>query len=1004
MEFRILGPVEIGLEGARLQLGGPKQRAVLATLLLHPNRVVSVSRLIDVVWGEMPPRTARVQLQGHISALRQVFAAAGWDEETIETRSAGYLIRVRPKELDLDLFEERVRQAQRARAVGSYPEAAAGFASALGLWRGDALSDLPQEALPAELARLEERRLAVLEERIDADLAVGRHTDLVAELTGLANQHPLRERFHSQLMLAYYRSGRQSDALTVYRNARSTLVEELGLEPGTELQQLEQLVLSGEPVTEHPGPAPVVVPSQLPPDVADFTGRAEMLGRVQDQLTAGPKQSRQAIAITAVAGQAGVGKTTLAVHAAHSMLDQFPDGQLHVNLRGAGKSPGDPMWVLDHFLHGLGVDGTAVPDSLEDRMAMYRTRLASQRILVVLDNAADEAQVRPLLPGSPGCAVLITSRVRLAGLEGATLLDLDVLNQGEATELLARIAGHERVHTERAAAGQIVRLCKELPLAVRIAGARLAARPHLPLRRLVDVLSDRHRRLDELRIGDLAVRASLTLSYDGLNAEVRRAFRRFGLLDMPDFTCWVAAAVLNSSLAEAEPVVESLVDAQLLEVTGDAREGPSRYRMHDLLNVYARERAAAEDRCDDRHGAVRRALGGWLALADWAADAIQGTASWIDHGAAQRWCPDDACDESTFDDPLGWFEQERAALIAAIEQAAAGGWHEVAWDLANSLGLFLELRGGFADWRHTHQVALRASQRAGDHRGSAIMLRGLGEVHAYQDRYADALGCLEHAVAEFRRADDVGGEADTFCGFGLVYRLQGRLVEALQAFQRAATLLADVGDRPDRAYALLGVARSNLELGRLGQAEAPAAGALASFRTCGYRHGEAQALHNLGILRSHQCRLDEAVTCLRQALATFADLGEHHSNAYALLALGNVYTGQDRREVASNLFQQCLQTFAELGDPAGEARTSHSLGRVHADQGASDTAAGYFARSARIWADLGLPSRQATALQALGDAQDAAGQPDEAQRSRQQAQLLSIELSADDEPSNRTAP
>jgi DNA-binding SARP family transcriptional activator len=529
MEFRVLGPVEVWDGTRRLDLGGPKPRALLAVLALHANRVVSTDHLVDQLWGEAPPPTARSLVQVYVSRLRQALhrsrdgsAAA----PMLVTRPSGYLLRLEPGELDLECFEDLTAEARRAAADGDLERAAERWCAGLALWRGPSLAGVASAVLQrTAVPRLEEARVVALEERLEIDLRRGRHAELVGELEALIASYPHRERLRHQLMLALYRSGRQAEALIVYRSTRSMLVEELGLEPSPALQRLEQAILRADPALERASlragatrqePGPPAEPCLLPPDIDDFTGREAAVTEVEGLLEA---RQGTAIVISAIAGKAGVGKTALAVHVAHRLRRRFADGQLYVNLRGAEAQALDPAEVLAGFLRALGVEGGAIAEGLEERVRQYRSGLADRQLLVVLDNAASEAQVRPLLPASRGCAALITSRAHLGGLEAAHLLTLEVLEAEQAVALLAKLAGPERVAAEPEAAQAIVQLCGRLPLAVRIAGARLAARPQWRLALLAERLADERRRLDELATGDLEVRASVALSYHGRNQQ-----------------------------------------------------------------------------------------------------------------------------------------------------------------------------------------------------------------------------------------------------------------------------------------------------------------------------------------------------------------------------------------------------------------------------------------------------------------------------------------------------
>jgi DNA-binding SARP family transcriptional activator len=592
LQFALLGPLDVW-DGDRSLVPGPaKHRALLAALLLTPNQMVPFGRLVAVLWGEQPPASAAPVLRVYVSGLRRLLG-----QERIRTAAGGYLIAVAPEQVDLHRFEGLATRAQRARDAGRLDEASELFRTALGLWRGPALADVESDELQrVEAVRIEELRLKTLEDRLDLDLERGRHREVIGELRQLVASFPLRERPWAQLMLALHRSGRRAEALEVYQEARRTLVAELGLEPGEELRQLHQKLLVDDPTLSgprqpSPAAAPSAAPRELPPDVPDFTGRQDALAWTREAVEA----SGSAPLHIVFHGQPGVGKTALALHAATALGSRFPDGQLYADLRGAGSAPVEAAAVLAGFLRSLGCPDSAVPAGFADRLGRYRSLMAGKRLLIVLDNAASEAQVRPLLPATPGSVALVTSRSPLAGLEGGQSYELDVLPAAHAVELLDRVVGQQRVRAELQAAQQVVALCGQLPLALRIAGARLARRPSWSLSHLAGRLEDERHRLDELQAGDLAVRGSIGFGYQSLAPGERGLFRRLGLLSAADFAAWVAAPLLGDSAESATRLVESLADASLLEPLSPDPAGQERYRLHDLTRLYARERFDQEE-------------------------------------------------------------------------------------------------------------------------------------------------------------------------------------------------------------------------------------------------------------------------------------------------------------------------------------------------------------------------------------------------------------------------
>ncbi|MGH3977510.1 MAG: BTAD domain-containing putative transcriptional regulator [Pseudonocardiaceae bacterium] len=966
MEFEVLGPLRVRGSSSHAPLTAGMPRTLLGMLLAGANRPVPFDVLVDALWGGRSEPGAIKKLQLHIHRLRRALGDPG----RIRLERSGYALRVHPGELDADRFETLLAEGNGAAGSGEPARAVTLIRQALELWRGEPYGDVADVAvLRTEADRLVERHLAAIEQLYDAELASGRAAAIVPELAEPATAHPLRERLQALLMTALYRAGRQADALEVYRRTRTTLIEELSQEPGPELQRLQQAILAADPILEPAAPA-AVTPTQLPADVAEFTGRDTQVALVRDQLAGAAGGGPRAVVISAIAGKAGVGKTTLAVHAAHQLSEQFPDGQLHVNLRGAEAHPLDPAEVLARFLHALGADGAAIPEDLDERAAMYRSRLAGKRVLILLDNAARESQVRPLLPGTPECGVLVTSRARLAALPGARLVDLDILEPGQAVELLARIAGPGRIAAEPAAGEQIARLCGYLPLALRIAAGRLAARPDWTVGRLAGALTDERRRLDELRLGDLEVRTSLQLSYDALDATARRVLRRLGMLEAPDFAAWVAAAVLDVPLARARQVLERLVDAQLLDVVGDDSAGQMRYRFHDLLRVFARERLHAEDPAADPTAALERALGGALALTEQATQRLWGQAC---RAGELRWRPGPAETEALLAVPLAWLDAERVYLVACIEQATGSGLDELAWRLAHSLGFFLDVRGYLDECRRTHEVALAASRRAGSDTGAGYMLRGLGMVHIVQDRYDEAMDCLQQAHGAFRHAGDRHGEADVRCSFGVLYRVLGRPAEALECCRQALPTYREVGDRAGESFALYSHGVLLLEQDRPGDARPYLDQALALYRELRNRRGEGQVLRRMGALHHAEDRLDEAVSCLQRCLDIFDEFGDRQLTGYTLQELGAVHVEQGRRADAESLFHRSLQLLRELVDRHGEARTLLGLGELHHAEAHHDQAVTHLTHAMRIWDSLDLPLWQARARRSLGEVHAAAG-------------------------------
>jgi DNA-binding SARP family transcriptional activator/Flp pilus assembly protein TadD len=916
----VLGPLEVRVDGRPVCLA-PMEQALLVALLARANQVVTGDRLIGQLWHDPSSMPSRNALHALVRRLRRAIG-----EGICHTRGSGYLLSVEPGQLDLHRFETLTGEAGQAVAAGDLPRAAAYLQAALALWRGPALAGVP--AMPvttAEAARLEDLHLAALEQRIEVELRLGRHAELAGELTRLVAEHPDREPFYNQLMLALYRSGRRSEALAVYRTLHRRLVDELGLEPGKAAKDLQRAILTGDPVLQPPGKAPDPppaaaapapagrVPYQLPASSPAFTGRRRELDLLGRLFTEG--SPAETVVVAAIYGAAGIGKSALALAAGHRLRADFPGGQLYADLRGG--TPGlvarEPGEVLGRLLRSLGVEGRRIPSDLEDRSALYRSLMAGRRALVLLDNAADPAQVRPLLPGTPGGGVLVTSRQILPGLEGATHLHLGVLPPEDAVVLLSRLVGAQRVQAEPAAAAELARLCGYLPLALRIAGARLAGRPRWPLSVLIERLTEQCRRLDELVAGDLAVRSSFQVSYRGLSttpagsADQARAFRLLSLLDGPDVGVPAAAALLDRPPVAVEAALERLVDAHLLETPA-----PGRYRFHDLLRLFARERAAEEEPEQQRTAALVRALGWYLAGAE---------------RANRLLCPGEPVPEDTGPHPgleafdgrdaaLAWLERERVNLLAAAEQLArvpddlAGRL----WRFAEALFCFLDLRGYWSELERVCELALAGARRRGDRLGQAHAHRGLAALAWRRYRLGEALGHLRRSLALFRETGDVRGRARSLNSLGLVRCEQHRYEDAVACYRRALPLFGQAGDRRGEGQAHNNLGEAYRRLGRRDQALDHLGKDLAICRELGDRRGEAITCCNLGEVQRDLGRHGEALDWYRRSLAICHELEDHRGQGINLAGIGDVCLKAGRFEEATGHLRRSIDLLERVGD------------------------------------------------------------------------------------------
>jgi DNA-binding SARP family transcriptional activator/tetratricopeptide (TPR) repeat protein len=964
LRVQLLGPVRAWVGEQELELGGPRRRAVLGMLAIRANQAVSRSELIDGMWGEDPPASAVNSVHVYVAGLRRVLEprrARRAPGQVLSAAGPGYLLRLEPGQLDTQALDRHLAQARQRSAAADPAVSAQSLDAALGLWQGSALSGVPGPWADVERARLNELRLTAIEERVELSLALGDHHQVVAQLAGLIREYPLRERFRGQLMVALYRCGRQAEALAEFAEARRVLAEELGIEPGPGLRRLQRQVLNADPALDVPagtsavpgtsampgtgsltsgggrGPArpqPAdLVPRELPADVNAFTGRAGELAELDRLLAAGAHdaghggpETAAAVVISAVAGSAGVGKTTLAVHWAHRVRDAFPDGHLYVNLRGY--DPGEPVAATDAlagFLCSLGVAAQDIPAGVEERAARYRSMLDGRRLLVVLDNAAGVEQISPLLPGTPSCVVVVTSRDSLAGLVaryGARRLDLDLLPAADAVTLLRVLIG-ARVDADPDAAATLAGQCARLPLALRVAAEFAVTRPGLTLAQLVSELGGEQRRLDLLEAGGdprTAVRTVFSWSYRHLSADVARAFRLVGLHPGPDLDVYAAAALTGATPERAHDVLDLLARAHLIH---SARAG--RYGMHDLLRAYARDLAATED-ADTEEGrrALTRLLDYYLA----AAAAAMDTAVPAERNRRPRIPP-----PATPIPPMGspaaaqaWLDGERATLVAAA-YTAVRGWPDHAARLSAILWRYIETGGHYTDAVTVHTGAVRAARQAGDRAAEAYALNALGIVER-RGRTRQAVGYLQQALALFSGIGDRFGAACALTNLGSCDWRQGRYAEAASHRRQALALYREVGDRLGEARALKGLGLVECRQGRYRLAAGHFQESLVLYGELGDRSNEARALVHLGIVDGRVGRYPQAVGHLRQALGLFREIGDRSGAASALAGLGSVAGQQGHYLEAVGYFQRALTLFREIGERDAEAEALNSLGEV----------------------------------------------------------------------------
>ncbi|MBP2328416.1 DNA-binding SARP family transcriptional activator/tetratricopeptide (TPR) repeat protein [Kibdelosporangium banguiense] len=896
LRIEVLGRLRVLRGGTAVDLGTPQQRAVLAVLILHANRPLGREKFINAVWGLQAPEYAVNLLQKHVSRLRKSLAPPAGDPagpDLVTWTDAGYVFTVRPGELDLDDFEREVDQAAAARAAGDLPKAAQALRTASELWRGPLCDGLTGPFLEAYRDRLAERRVGVLEEQIELELSIGDGADLVGQLRDLVAEHPLRERLRGLLMLALYRSQRQADALAAYHDTRQYLLEELGIEPAARLRQLYQRMLSadpalmpgtGEPVTAPPDPVSVAVPvrsipAQLPHRVAHFVGREDQLAQLR-RLRPGDSGSPALVVIT---GTAGVGKTTLAVHWAHQVRDQFPDGQLYVNLRGfdAAGTRVEPSDALMAFLNALGVPTIQIPPQVDARAALFRSVLSDRRVLVVLDNAGTAEQVRPLLPASDGCLTIVTSRNWLNGLvavDGAERLNLDLFNTDEARQMLSRRLGDHRLSAEPDAVEEMLASCAGLPLALTIVAARAAFYSAFPLAVLAGQLPAHQAGLDAFRGDDQStdLRAVISWSYRVLEPGPARLFRLMGGHPGPDITIAAAASLLGENLATAGAALTALATAHLVD-----ERTPGRYSFHDLLRAFAIEEAEVVESDSDRQAALQRVLYHYLRTAQYADLLISpdreplATVPPVE-GAVVAGPADEVA-------ALSWFAAELPVLLASVDLPHRTRLDAVTSRLVWGLGTFLDRRG------HWHE-------------------------RRYDEGYTGYRELLEHSG----RSGDQSGQAHVHFHLTWVLERQGKHREALAHAQQAATLFTESGSKGGLADCLNAIGWCYAQLGDTEHAIANCSQALVLHRQAGHRAGEAHTLDSLGYAHQRLGKHDKAVLYYGRAVELWSELGVPFYEADTLTRVGDAHHANGDLGLARDAWRRALLVFEGFGHPGAD--------------------------------------------------------------------------------------
>ncbi|WP_203900385.1 AfsR/SARP family transcriptional regulator [Virgisporangium aliadipatigenens] len=1004
--LRMLGTLEYRDGDAWAPVPPGQPRTVLAVLMIEAGRTVSADRLVDEIWGERPPRAARNAVQGYVMRLRRLLG----DGYALLSRDRGYAIDLADDDLDASVFAREVEMARRRLLDGDLRRGAGMLADALALWRGPALCDVPAgPTVTAESARLEEARLVAVEAHLGARLDLGQHAEITTELRRLVDAHPLREELRAKLMLALYRGGRRADALAAYREGRELLDRDLGLEPGPRLTGLELAILRDAP--ELAGPerdaGPIVVPAQLPSPVAGFTGRADQLARLDALLppaalvpsadpppvalsptrTASPggtgsaggltpggaasgvlasgrdgvtvvKAPEPGLTIATVVGTAGVGKSALAAQWAHRVRALFPDGQLHVNLRGyAAGPPLPPLEALHQFLSALGVAADRLPVDLDEAAGLFRSLTAGRRMLLLLDNACEPAQVRPLLPGGAGSMVLVTSRDELGGLiarDGAVRLALSTLTPQEGRALVAGLLPAERT-ADAAAVDQLVALCGGLPLALRIAAANLDLQPrHTIADHVAELRGDRLGALAVAGDPQVAVRAAFDLSYGALPLGARQLFRLLGLVPGPDIGVAAAAALARTTVAGARSLLGELSRAHLVE-----EHAPGRYAMHDLLRHYAAARAADELTEAGRRVALAGFFDHHLGTVDAAAARLypdklrlprptpaEGTTRPTPPETGSRAVADDgsvrpAGGAIAFDDhrrAREWLDTERPNLLAILHHAADHGPPQVGWWLADALRGYFDTSMRLVDWRAAALAGLRCAEADDDVRARVAMRLSAAALHWKRARYTQALDEYAAAASASRAADWADGESAAVGNAGVVYQELGYLERAAESYTRALTINERTGWRPGRANGLNNLGEVLRGLGRLDEATACCAEALEIFRATGSRIGEAGAVTALAAIHRDAGRLPEALRLAREAAVLAGEVFDQRQQADALNTLASIECLLDHFADALRHHRAALELAREFDSPYTEAQSLVGLALAHHGAGESTPA------------------------------------------------------------------
>ena len=966
MEFRVLGPTELWLAGRQRDLGPARERGVLAILLLTPGTIVPAETLIDRLWDAQPPAKARESLSVYVARLRASLRQALGDSVRLAGRLSGYALDIDPEAVDLHQFRRLRRQADALVAGGDHDGAAQLLREADGLWRGQALAGIRGDWMTRMRHSLEEERRAAMLRRVECDLELGRHADLVGELRGLLVQYPLDETLVGYQMEALYRCGRPGDALSLYRETRSLLVAEQGTEPGPALAELHQRMLrqDREPAvragTQRRGEA--AQRDTLPPEPQEFVGRSEELA-----LLAGEHGDKPRVSV--IEGMPGVGKTALAVRAARMVADHYPDGVFYLDLQA--HDPGAPSLdsadALHRLLRMLGVPANQIPESIGERGALWRAQLSRRRAVVILDDAAQHDQVRPLLPAAGRNLVLITARRRLPDLDGADVLTLDVLSPDEAVALFARIAGLGSGGDEDVLATAAA-LCGRLPLAIQLTAGRLAQAEPRP-RSLADLVAELSRA--PARIGDTSaaspeVLAAFELSYRALEPHHQRFFRRIGVSPCARVSRQSAAALGGSTLAEADRALRALSDHHLLVEVDDGQ-----FRLHDLIREFASVRAEEEDSGSERRQAVGRLLDFYVHAADTADRVLQPFRHRMP--APVKNPPKASPALTTTGTAAAWLESEWRNILQLAQYAGRHEWKRQCADLTHLLAAFVDISGYWDEAIAAHTLALRAARDLDDEARIARASLELSVASQQTGRHEATLSLAEDAAAIYRSLGDDRGLAEALDQIGLVNQRAARSREALAYFSESGTLYGGATDQHGKAVALSHAGIACWHLGRYPDAMDHLREALSLYRDVGDRRGEAKTLNNLGKMQLHCGYHRDALESYERSLRIFGEIGGAQNQAILYHNIGSVYHYKGSYEKGLGAYRHALAIYRAIGDLPDEADVLNDIGAIYQTAECYDEALIHYEQARLIAEDIGNLAHQVMALRGIADVRRGSG-------------------------------